>query len=469
MLITAVGHATYLVQSGSSAVLSDPVFFECAESDASCPYPARGVSIPRLPLLTGVFLSHRHFDHFDVRSLAQIDRTTPIAFPAGDALIASALTGLGFTRQRPLAPWETVRFGEIEILATPSRVSWPELGMVFRAQGATMWNLVDSVIDQQVIAAVRERVGSIGCLLSHYTPTLQYVLRNGLAERELDVERYAEIVATVLAIAPHIVVPSAVALSFVHGLWQDGYAFPITPQRFCSDIAAAAPEMHALPLDPGDVLDLRADGFERLQQAARFVSIRPGFDGYARRHHDPARGVPRFVDHNPLRSPADEALRFARRYIEQQLLLDVQHPSNARSFSDWRAWKLRWRLDLHAPAELGVEPVSFGVDFAVQQPRLELDVAWDAGLRTSVTATGLYDVLHQRCSAFAYLFADRTRHSQRVFELTAAGFRRPERPLTEPLFAALAGPRQLDRAFVAAQVEQWAAPRAASAVATARS
>jgi len=71
--VTWVGHATVLVQYAGLNILTDPVF-----SDRASPFkrigPKRyskpGLSMDQLPKLDLVLLSHNHYDHFDLKSLA---------------------------------------------------------------------------------------------------------------------------------------------------------------------------------------------------------------------------------------------------------------------------------------------------------------------------------------------------------------------------------------------------------------
>src|SRR5262245_19446846 len=69
IVVTWIGHASFLVQTSQGNLLLDPVFSERA-SPLTWMGPQRahapGVSLHALPAIHAVLLSHDHYDHFDV-------------------------------------------------------------------------------------------------------------------------------------------------------------------------------------------------------------------------------------------------------------------------------------------------------------------------------------------------------------------------------------------------------------------
>jgi L-ascorbate metabolism protein UlaG (beta-lactamase superfamily) len=97
MRVTLVGHATVLIQVAGLNILTDPVWSERA-SPLSFVGPKRvtapGVSLPQLPKIDLVLISHDHYDHLDLPTLRQLDaRDRPrVVVPLGNrALVASAM------------------------------------------------------------------------------------------------------------------------------------------------------------------------------------------------------------------------------------------------------------------------------------------------------------------------------------------------------------------------------------------
>ena len=72
-----IGHSTYLIQSDSSAFLTDPVWSNYC-SPVPIPVLKRKnpppIPIPALPRLSAVLISHNHYDHLDLPSVRQIQK-----------------------------------------------------------------------------------------------------------------------------------------------------------------------------------------------------------------------------------------------------------------------------------------------------------------------------------------------------------------------------------------------------------
>jgi L-ascorbate metabolism protein UlaG (beta-lactamase superfamily) len=88
--LTWLGHSTVLIELDGMTVLTDPVL---RRRVAHLLRP-RSFVPPRLPQLDLVLVSHVHFDHLDLRSLADLGRRVPLVVPRGAGKL---LVGRGFT------------------------------------------------------------------------------------------------------------------------------------------------------------------------------------------------------------------------------------------------------------------------------------------------------------------------------------------------------------------------------------
>ena len=112
--ITFVNHATFLIQAGGIAILTDPIWSERASPFRRIgPKRVRapGVGFDALPPIDLVLLSHNHYDHLDLATLARLRaRFDPtVLAAAGDGRL---LAPLGFARIHELDWWEPVRPGD---------------------------------------------------------------------------------------------------------------------------------------------------------------------------------------------------------------------------------------------------------------------------------------------------------------------------------------------------------------------
>jgi L-ascorbate metabolism protein UlaG (beta-lactamase superfamily) len=112
--ITFVNHATFLIQTGGVAILTDPIWSERASPFRRIgPKRVRAPGIPfaDLPAIDIVLISHNHYDHLDIATLARLRRrfAPTVLAAAGDG---RHIAPLGFTRVHELDWWEQVRFGD---------------------------------------------------------------------------------------------------------------------------------------------------------------------------------------------------------------------------------------------------------------------------------------------------------------------------------------------------------------------
>ena len=121
--VTFIGHSTFLIQTATVSILTDPVFSERA-SPLSFIGPRRvrraGVSIDELPNVDVVLLSHNHYDHCDLSSLKRIQRRfDPLLItPLHNGRLAHAA---GFRRIEELDWWERATTARLPITVAPAQ------------------------------------------------------------------------------------------------------------------------------------------------------------------------------------------------------------------------------------------------------------------------------------------------------------------------------------------------------------
>lgn len=100
MKITYIGHATLLLEIGSTRLLTDPNF----DPHLGRILPrvtAPGIAIDALPKLDAILLTHAHADHLSFDSLDRLPRDIPLYAPPA---VARWLRGKRYHHVEPLAP-----------------------------------------------------------------------------------------------------------------------------------------------------------------------------------------------------------------------------------------------------------------------------------------------------------------------------------------------------------------------------
>jgi L-ascorbate metabolism protein UlaG (beta-lactamase superfamily) len=122
VVVTFIGHSTFLIQTPTETILTDPVFANHAGPlRVLGPRRVRRPAIPfdRLPPISLILLSHNHYDHYDVRALrALAQRFDPaVVTPLGNARL---LRSTGLRRIEELDWWDSAQSAALPIVLTPA-------------------------------------------------------------------------------------------------------------------------------------------------------------------------------------------------------------------------------------------------------------------------------------------------------------------------------------------------------------
>ncbi|MFT3699799.1 MAG: MBL fold metallo-hydrolase [Kofleriaceae bacterium] len=117
---TFLGHQGWAFTTPKAAILVDPLLcedFGAAHALGYRVYPPRVWHPETMPVLDAVILSHEHDDHFDLPSLAKLDRKIPIYLSSRSSIAARRiLEQMGFS-VHPFIPGQSIKFGDLEVTA----------------------------------------------------------------------------------------------------------------------------------------------------------------------------------------------------------------------------------------------------------------------------------------------------------------------------------------------------------------
>ena len=123
MVVTFVGHATFLIQVAGINLLTDPVYSERA-SPVSFAGPRRvrapGVRFDDLPAISLVLLSHNHYDHCDLGTLRALDRRFQprLVAPIGNGRL---LRSAGIHQVEEIDWWQSASAAPLPVTLTPAQ------------------------------------------------------------------------------------------------------------------------------------------------------------------------------------------------------------------------------------------------------------------------------------------------------------------------------------------------------------
>lgn len=169
--VTRITHSCHLLEIGGRTFLTDPWFSTRPGYYQGEPI---ALTVPDLPGLDGVLISHAHYDHCDLEAFAAYrDRDVPIL--AARTVVEEARAN-GFSDVTGLDPWDAVDVGPVTVTATPAKHGVHEVTFVLRAGSEAIYFAGDTLYIPE-LDEIPERLGHINLAL---LPT------NGLQIRPAD-------------------------------------------------------------------------------------------------------------------------------------------------------------------------------------------------------------------------------------------------------------------------------------------
>src|SRR5215831_3115513 len=312
MRATLLGHAGWLFETTAGCFLTDPVLFDPFEEGTVTSCPRREVHVERLPVLQGIIVSHRHLDHFDLPSLAVLDRRVPVWCP-DDPFLLYGLQRLGFADVRRLAPFVAQQIGALRLLLTPSlNREVLEYGLVLRDETGTIFNQVDTFLAADTIQRLRCEVGQLDVHLAMYASQNFHLFES---KREQTAALHGINLHTACLLAARCVVPAAAGFRFTDDLaWLNRHVFPISRTRFVDDLRQLNPALCTAELNPGDTLVIERGDITVHRQATDFVTMIE--DDTHRIAYDASAPIPPLYDPNPAGYGLQGLHEFAQGVLE---------------------------------------------------------------------------------------------------------------------------------------------------------
>jgi hypothetical protein len=257
--ITYLGHATVLLDLDGLVCLCDPHLLESFGSGHFGYNPSRQIAVSKLPPLDAVFISHAHRDHFDIASLSQLPRTTPVFCPK-DARIERVLTKLGYHEVITVTDWTEISpTPNTRFIWTPSRYRVPEHGLAVRCHDVTVWNLIDSIVTANWVQETLRRLAtrSLDALLICCQPLIE----TATMESERPITSQLAIDRTICDILrqtqPRLAIPFADGHYCIgRSMWLNHHKFPFSNERVIDVVRSAVPQSGVLWIRPGDIINI---------------------------------------------------------------------------------------------------------------------------------------------------------------------------------------------------------------------
>ena len=256
MKISRILHAGYLFESNETRIIFDPIF-ENPFSRNSYAYPDVEFDYAQIKQLKvdAVFISHYHDDHCSLESLQYFDRKTPICLYCGHEELFSLIKELGFSNVQPLATDVVVHVGSFEII--PRLALDADVDSIFhiKAEGVNILNVVDAWIDPSAMSKLKETSWDIVLWPFQTMREIEVIAPSLASPAELPPEWFEQL----KILNPRFIVPSSCQFIQEEWSWYRKTYFPISYQRFQTEVETQLPNSKILRLNPGVSIELGRD------------------------------------------------------------------------------------------------------------------------------------------------------------------------------------------------------------------
>jgi hypothetical protein len=428
MEIHMIGHASIFVETQDCKILMDPVLWDPHAEGIEDVCPKREVIHEQLPEFDLLIISHRHLDHFDIRSLAYLPKTVDVLIPK-DKLLETCLRELGYSQVYQLSDFSEVKLGSTSLLTTRSENRVPEYGVVFADESGVFWNQVDTVVSLDTIRFIKSRYPQVDFLLATWQPMLEINYQNNWS-LSFPYSAYNQLLEKINLIQPKAIAPGANGFKFINGSsWLNQIVFPVTREQFCKDVKTVYPEIgeNVFAFDPGDIIAFKNSEFSHIKEMCQFV--KKVEDDRKSLDFSPVNVGNNLTDDNSDNYDIEQM----REAIKEEICLNLPKfiiEKKDSLFIEHCRWKVIYQLEIVFPDFCE----QWFFDFSEENIQVQTGRNPLSNFFTSITASSIYGIL-KRIKGWDYAhMGGNYRNFKKVYIVTSHGIIQPqENSLGDPL------------------------------------
>lgn len=245
LTVTRVTHSCVLLDFDGTVILTDPWFSEKPGYMRGEPL---GFTVAQLPQLSGVIVSHGHYDHYDMAAFQEYrDKAVPMLVKRS---IAEPARKVGFTNVTEMDAWETHTIGPVTITAAPAKHGVPEITYMLQTADFTVFFGADTLLIPE-LDEIPQRFPNIDLAL---VPVNGLQIRPALNKRV--VMNAQQAAALCAKLRPRVAIPIHYAFTGGHLTDTLLLKYDGTPTEFAQAAATLAPATQVRILAPAEPLQL---------------------------------------------------------------------------------------------------------------------------------------------------------------------------------------------------------------------
>ena len=461
---TLVGHACLLIQSKETTILTDPVWFDYLWEEINTLCPSITLNKDKVPPLDVLNISHRHQDHFDVRTLAYLVKNEKILTPdtlvlaPQDNLLLDILNELEFKNIKVVTDFEPIKVKDVTITPTPSRNQlstaedpFPEHGLLVNDGEVTIWNQVDSLVNPEIIQQVEKLYGQIDFFHSRFVPLIEGNLSYN-KPLTLPISEYCTFLNIVKALNPRFVVPGSAAFRYRDELlFMNQVSFPITQDQFLRDLEAFCPEVPKAPFFPGDIAHISKEIIEIKKQSSDFVQVRE--DDSHLITFKPHAYVPVITTQTTDPKEYKREMQVVDDFIGNCL---IERVLKSELLEGWKHWQIVYQLEVFGQDK----PQAWTVDFSQSgEPKLHKGDIGKINIYEGISSSELCALVEGKTSWDYVTLCGNYRTFNNIYRITNGRFELPPEDKSnyalEPLMDIFPWDSDMDRQKFMRDIKRW--------------
>ncbi|MBT3184677.1 MAG: MBL fold metallo-hydrolase [Nitrospina sp.] len=458
MITTMISHACLVIESRGTTLLTDPIFFDYLWEECNVQCPSIDLDLAKLPKVDILNISHRHQDHFDIRTLAYLAGDAGILAPDAvvlaprDEILLEVLEKLEFKNITVVEDFKALEIKGLTLTPTPSlnkQDYFPEHGLLVHDGEVTLWNQVDTIVSPDMIKYMHRLYGQLDFAHVRYLPLLEGNFSFHLP-LELPMEEYDSFLKVAAATRPKFAVPGSAGFKYRDEFgFLNQYSFPTTQEQFLRDLADFCPEIKTSVFYPSDRAVITPGGVEMQKAASEFVKIRVN-DGH-KVEFKPVAEVPPIRTRTQDKAQHEKEWQAVVDFIENRFVDLLVEKKAVRS---WVDWKVVYQLEVFGQDGSEIWCLDFaGEDAAIIKGRVG-----KINLYEGIACSELYSLIQNETSWDYVGINGQYRTFKNIYRIRMGEFEhwtRTDDEFLQPLTEVFPAGAEMDREKFMRDVERW--------------
>ena len=458
MITTMISHACLVIESRGTTLLTDPIFFDYLWEECNVQCPSIDLDLAKLPKVDILNISHRHQDHFDIRTLAYLAGDAGILAPDAvvlaprDEILLEVLEKLEFKNITVVEDFKALEIKGLTLTPTPSlnkQDYFPEHGLLVHDGEVTLWNQVDTIVSPDMIKYMHRLYGQLDFAHVRYLPLLEGNFSFHLP-LELPMEEYDSFLKVAAATRPKFAVPGSAGFKYRDEFgFLNQYSFPTTQEQFLRDLADFCPEIKSSVFYPGDRAVITREGVEMQKAASEFVKIRED-DGH-KVEFKPVAEVPPIRTRTQDKAQHEKEWQAVVDFIENRFVDMLVEKKAVRT---WVDWKVIYQLEVFGQDGSEIWCLDFaGEDAAIIKGRVG-----KINLYEGIACSELYSLIQNETSWDYVGINGQYRTFKNIYRIRMGEFEhwtRTDDEFLQPLTEVFPAGAEMDREKFMRDVERW--------------